>query len=186
MNSFKTTSALFLLFFAFNIQAQVETKVTTKYTLASTLGVGAGLDYGGIGANLLYYPTAKLGVFGGFGYAFAGVGYNFGAKFRLIANKEFPKINPYLTAMYGYNAAIAVKDATQFNKIFYGPTVGAGIDFNPNSAKKSGYWSLAILVPIRSSEVDKYFDYLKYSKGIKFENELFPIAISLGYRFKLN
>jgi len=173
------------VFIAIDAHSQDSTTTIKQNKLNTSAGIGLGLDYGGIGANILYYPIPKLGVFGGIGYAFAGFGYNVGAKFRIITKKEFPKIDPYLTAMYGYNAAVVVKDATEYNKLFYGPTVGAGIDFNPNS-KKMGYWSLAILVPIRDSEVDQYFDYLKNNKGITFKNELLPIAISIGYRIKFN
>jgi hypothetical protein len=146
------------------------------------LGVGLGTDYGGIGANAIYYPIENVGVFGGVGYALAGAGYNAGVKLRWVTRRS---VDPYFVAMYGYNAAFVVADANQFNKLFYGPTVGLGVDFRSKKPHKTGYWSLAVLVPIRSSEVDQYESYLKNSQGIKFENELIPVGISIGYHFIL-
>ncbi|HEY4786842.1 MAG TPA: hypothetical protein VIH57_12375 [Bacteroidales bacterium] len=150
-----------------------------------TLGIGLGMDYGGVGGNILLYPQHNFGIFGGVGYAIAGVGFNAGAKIRFISENSTAKLQPYALAMYGYNAAIAVTDASQYNKLFYGPTLGFGLDFNPNSAK-GGYFTLAILVPIRSNDVDKYIDDLKNNHGVEFKNDLLPIGISIGYRFKLN
>ncbi len=87
--------------------------------------------------------------------------------------------------MYGYNAAIAVSNATEYNKLFYGPTFGFGIDYR-SSKESIGYWSFAILVPIRSSDVDNYIDDLKTNHGATFSSSLSPIGISLGYRFILD
>lgn len=42
------------------------------------LGIGVGLDCGGVGVNLLVYPQENIGIFGGIGYAFAGLGLNGG------------------------------------------------------------------------------------------------------------
>jgi len=114
----------------------------------------------------------------GGGYAIAGFGYNVGAKVRLTSNARF---HPYATAMYGYNTAIAVTNASQLNKIFYGTIFGAGIDFRSRSR---AYFTAAVLVPVRGSDVDDYMNRLK-SMGIGFSNSLPPIGISLGYRFVL-
>lgn len=146
------------------------------------LGPGLGQDYGGLGVNAIFYPQKNIGIFGGVGYALADVGYNAGIKLRWMTNG---RIDPYLTAMYGYNAAIVVADAKQFNKLFYGPSFGLGIDFRSKKPHKTGYWSLAVLVPIRNSEVDAYTSYLEKYQGIQFENDLFPVGISIGYHFIL-
>jgi hypothetical protein len=151
----------------------------------TTIGVGMGLDMGGFGGNVLVYPAENFGLFAGVGYALAGVGFNAGAKVRLISKNPVSKVNPYALAMYGYNAAIAVSGATQYNKLFYGPTFGIGIDYRPNPYS-GGYWSFALFVPIRSTEVDKYIDDLKTNHNIEFKTELIPIAISIGYRFIIN
>ena len=143
-----------------------------------SLGIGLGFDYGGVGVSGLVYPHNNIGVFVGGGYAIAGFGYNAGVKARLTKNARF---HPYFTAMYGYNTAIAVTNASQLSKIFYGPSFGAGVDFR---SKSHGYWTAALLVPIRGSDVDDYMNHLK-STGVSFANSLPPVGFSLGYRFVL-
>lgn len=143
-----------------------------------SFGVGLGFDYGGVGVSGLVYPHNNLGVFVGGGYALAGFGYNVGLKARLTKSA---RIHPYFTAMYGYNTAIAVTNATQLSKIFYGPSFGAGVDIRSRSR---GYWSVALLVPIRGSDVDDYMNHLK-SMGVSFASSLPPVGFSVGYRFVL-
>jgi hypothetical protein len=143
-----------------------------------SLGIGAGFDYGGIGANVLVYPHNNLGFFAAGGYALAGFGYNVGVKARLTASSKF---HPYLTAMYGYNTSIVVSNATQFNKIFYGTTFGFGVDFRSRSNR---YFTLGLLIPVRGSDVDNYMNQMK-SMGVSFSNSLPPVGLSIGYRFVL-
>ena len=147
-----------------------------------SLGVGAGLDYGGFGGNLTYYPVKSVGLFGGVGYALAGVGFNAGVKYRYIPEKPDARVRPFALAMYGYNAAIAVLNASQYNKLFYGPTLGAGIDFL-GKPQKRGYWSFGVFVPFRSAEVKEYMEDLENNHGADFTNSLFPVTVSIGYRF---
>ena len=149
-----------------------------------TIGLGVGLDHGGIGANMVYYPHKNIGIFAGAGYAIAGPGYNAGLKIRMISDKPSSKISPYLLAMYGYNAAIAVMDKTSLNKLFYGVSFGIGIDTRIKNDKRH-YWTFAILVPIRSEDVDQYVDDLKNNEGVEFKNELLPIGFSIGYKYCL-
>lgn len=142
------------------------------------MGLGLGLDYGGIGANFLVYPQKNIGIFAGGGYAIAGFGYNVGTKIRITSAS---KVQTYVTAMYGYNTAIYVTNATQHNKIFYGVSPGFGIDLR---TKPNRYFSFAILVPVRGSDVDDYINTLK-GYGVALESSLPPIGISVGYRFVL-
>jgi hypothetical protein len=151
----------------------------------TSIGVGGGMDYGGIGGSFLIYPHRNIGLFVGAGYAIAGFGYNLGSKIRLVTEKHKSPFSPYLLAMYGYNAAIAVTNATQYNKLFYGPTLGFGTDFKSRPGKK-GYWSFALLLPIRNSELDTYFNDLKTNHNIEFKNELMPVGFSFGYRVVIN
>ena len=148
----------------------------------ASIGIGMGLDHGGFGGNVNYYPIRNVGLFGGIGYALAGVGYNAGVKFRYVPEKYEAKVHPYGIVMYGYNAAVVVLNRTDLNRLFYGPTIGAGIDFHRNHLKK-GYWSFAILVPIRKPEASEYIDMLESIYGAEFQSSLFPIAISIGYKF---
>jgi hypothetical protein len=144
-------------------------------------GLGLGFDYGGFGANVIGYPQKNIGIFLGVGYALIGAGYNCGLKFRFLAHDKPPRTVPYLTGMYGYNAAVGVSGASQYNKFFYGPSFGAGLDLYPKH-KKSGYWSLAVMVPVRSPDVNNYIDYLK-TQGASFNNSLIPISFSAGFHF---
>jgi hypothetical protein len=146
----------------------------------TAFGIGAGFDYGGIGVNLTGYANKNVALFGGVGYAIAGAGFNGGIKIRFATES---RIVPFLTGMYGYNAAVAVTNATQYNKIFYGPSFGFGLDFRGRPEKR-GYWSLALLVPVRGSDVDNYLNDLR-SKGVVI-GSLPSVAVSIGYRFIIN
>ena len=144
-----------------------------------SIGVGVGIDYGGYGANLLVYPQKNIGFFVGAGYAFAGIGTNVGIKIRHI--KTTSKIRPYLTAMHGYNTAIAVSNSKSYSRLFYGTTIGFGIDTRPR-LDLNRHFSFGLLLPIRSTNIDEYLNTLK-SQGVTFKKSLYPFAISIGYRF---
>lgn len=150
-----------------------------------TIGVGGGLDYGGLGGNVSFYPTRSVGFFAGAGYAFAGLGLNGGVKLRILPKNPEKKVIPFGLLMYGYNAAIVVSNDSQYDKMFYGASAGLGIDFRPKPVGK-GYWSFALLLPFRSSEVDDYIDDLKNNHGVEFKNNLFPVGFSIGYKFIIN
>ncbi|MCP4311140.1 MAG: hypothetical protein GY790_07760 [Bacteroidetes bacterium] len=176
----------FLLVACISLQAQ-DGKQSVPFQTNSpidkiSIGLGVGLDYGGIGGNLSFYPVQSLGIFGGAGYALAGVGVNGGLKYRYIPKKPDARVRPYALAMYGYNAAIAVLNAYQYNKLFYGPTLGAGVDIMRKSMRR-GYWSLAVLVPFRGDEVNDYIEDLENSHGADFSNSLLPVTITLGYKY---
>jgi hypothetical protein len=149
-----------------------------------TFGLGFGQDYGGFGGNLTVYPQKNIGLFVGFGYALAGFGYNAGIKLRLLPDRGHSKVRPFIEGMYGYNAAIVVTNAPMDNKLFYGPSIGFGLDLGPTTPGK-GYLSLAILVPFRSPDAQNYIDQLN-ANGVSFSNSLIPITFSIGYKFILN
>jgi hypothetical protein len=182
MQKLKISIFLCLFLSSFNLIAQDSIQVPRVIDKTS-FGIGGGFDFGGLGANMLVYPGRNVGLFGGVGYALGGVGFNAGTKFRIISKKH--STDPYAIIMYGYNAAIKVKGASQFNKLFYGPSFGFGLDFHPKQTSKS-YYSMALLIPIRSSAVNDYMDDLKNYHGVEFSNELPPIAFSIGYRFIIN
>lgn len=166
------------LLMSFNLMSGQE--YMTRRVDVISLGFGGGIDYGGLGLNLTGYVNNSVGFFAGAGYAIAGLGYNVGAKFRYVPQGA-SGFTPYVVAMYGYNAAVAVTNASNYNKLFYGPSVGIGFEFL-RSPQKIGYWSFSLLVPIRSSEVHDYMDYLEDNLGVDFKNGLLPIAFSIGYR----
>ncbi len=151
-----------------------------KYDVLS-FGLGVGFDYGGIGINATIYPQKNIGLFGGVGYALAGVGYNAGLKLRLPGKGRF---TPFITGMYGYNAAIHVSSENGFgpslDKIFYGPTAGIGFDLGLPRRDKTSF-SFTLMIPFRSPDVDAYMTYLENTQGVVFKNKLPPIGISIGF-----
>lgn len=131
MKKFTILLCLCLAFVTINLKAQ-NFKSFPVQTDTFSIGLGAGFDFGGFGGNVLVYPSKNFGLFAGVGYVIAGVGYNIGAKYRLVSKKETAKVFPFAVAMYGYNAAIGVSDAKQYNKFFYGTTTGFGLDYRSN------------------------------------------------------
>lgn len=149
-----------------------------------SLGAGLGLDYGGIGLNFTFFPQENIGLFAAYGYAMVGLSFNAGAKYRYIPNKT-ATVLPYAIAMYGYNTAIKVKNWTNYNKLYYGATVGVGLEFHSKS-KSIGYWTVAMLVPIRDPKAKRYIDELKSNPNIDVKSEPWPVVFSVGYRLILD
>lgn len=169
---------LFLLgAFAMQLHAQTYDPRTEKFNI----GIGMGMEYGGFGVNLLGYPQKNIGIFAGGGYAIGGFGWNAGLKGRFFLN-ETSSITPFIQAMYGYNAAFKVVGNSNYDKLFYGPTFGAGIDWRLGKAKKN-YLSVALTVPVRSSEVEDYRQSL-INDGNDM-GKLPPVGFSIGYRLRI-
>lgn len=143
-------------------------------------GVGLGLDYGGVGANLLVYPHENLGVFAGVGYAIAGTGINGGLKLRF--NSKNPARRFFATAMYGYNTAIYVTNKSSLDRLFYGPSVGFGMDRSLRSGNSA--FSIQLIVPFRGDDQSSYITSLK-SMGVTFDNFLLPVLFSVGWKVKV-
>lgn len=139
--------------------------------------IGYGLDYGGIGANIMVHPLKNVGVFTGIGYALAGVGLNGGLKFNFDSKSNTKKF--FATAMYGYTTAVFVSNNTSLNALFYSPSFGFGYD-RLNDKGKTKY-SLQVIVPIRASNATNYINSLKAS-GVAFSNFLSPVLFSIGRR----
>lgn len=184
MNCKNTLLVIHLLFFSCILFGQKKSEHTSLDQWS--YGLGLGQDFGGFGANVLVYPQKNIGVFIGGGYAYAGFGHNIGLKARLVVNNQKSIIYPYLLAMHGYHTAIKIEGASNFNKLFYGFSFGLGFDmsFRP-IAKRSGYWSFAIIFPSRGDGVDNYKDRLS-TYGVKFKNQLSPVTFSFGHHFIIN
>ena len=147
-----------------------------------SVGVGAGYDFGGYGGSLIYYPQRSVGVFAGVGYAVAGVGYNVGFKLRALSHRSVTPIVPFVVGMYGYYAWAAPKGYSYFNKLFYGPTVGAGVDFRPLKSK-FGYLTATVLLPIRTDDAKNYIEDLNTRQSISYSHKLHAVNASIGYKF---
>ncbi len=168
------------------IKYKVVKKTVAMLIDKNSFGVGGGFEYGGFGIEETYYPQKNIGIFCGGGYALVGVGYNIGFKFRNISDKIASHFVQSLLIMYGYNAAIKVTNSTDLNKMFYGVTVGVGLDFRNNLIKNFGYWSFALYYPFRGSEVDNYINELKKNYNFQTSNNLLPFGVSFGYKFIIN
>jgi len=151
----------------------------------TSIGLGLGQDYGGVGGNILIYPGKNFGMFFGLGYNFAGVGYSLGLKSRIVLGTSNNHIALSALVMYGYNAVIIVENSKDLSRVFHGFTVGAGIDIRPWTSSDD-YISLGLNIPFRSVEVQEYIDNLKNSYNVEFEHDLLPVTFSVGYRITVN
>ncbi|HEY0977378.1 MAG TPA: hypothetical protein VGE21_07895 [Flavobacteriales bacterium] len=136
-------------------------------------GLGVGLDHGGYGLRVDVPVDKHIGFFAGGGYALAGIGWNAGAVIRLMPAERWC---PYLTAMYGYNTALVVRNASEHNTLYYGPSFGAGVEMRRR--KGPGFWHFGILRTDRPSEVED--DRIRFAAS-----DPPPVLVSVGYHFGL-
>ncbi|HEX3768627.1 MAG TPA: hypothetical protein VHT72_09635 [Puia sp.] len=169
----KLISLLFGLLIIFNLHVKAQESSGNAWRPESfSMGPGIGLDYGGIGVQMIAYPQKNIGIFFGGGTAIAGFGYNAGIKLRI--QKPGSPVDPFFMAMYGYNA-VGISDADKgLNRIFYGPSFAIGFDLHKRR-NSLGYWSFALLVPIRNSDAVAW----ARNNGTGFT----PITVSFGYKF---
>ncbi|HVM90224.1 MAG TPA: hypothetical protein VMT76_18690 [Puia sp.] len=153
-------------------------------------GVGVGYEYGGVGANAIFYPIKNLGFFGGGGWYYVDPGYNFGVKLRLFTGAPSVTIIPYAEFMYGTNTYVYYKNGgsySQFhiNKTFSNFTFGGGVDIRPGNSKL-GFLSLALYVPLRSPDVKNFKNnYVGQINSSLTANKLYWLNASIGYKFIL-
>ena len=146
-------------------------------------GIGVGYEFGGIGANLIYYPQRNIGIFGGAGYTLVGFGYNAGVKIRYAETDKALMVDPFIMAMYGYNNTLRYDRNTKFNQTYYNVTLGGGVDFRPGKSKL-GYFSLTIYVPFRNPDAKNYNEnYVQWFYPTNLSNKQYPLSASIGYRF---
>jgi hypothetical protein len=146
------------------------------------VGIGMGIDYGGIvGGRVTYLPIKKVALFGAVGYNLLDVGLNAGATFRFMPDR---RICPTLSAMYGYNSVIKVKGAESFNQTYYGPSFSLGFEVK-SSSKSSNHWNFELILPIRPQEFKDDWDTIKNIPGIDIKSEPIPVAVSIGLHFGL-
>jgi hypothetical protein len=157
--------------------SQITTKPTALY-----VGIGAGLDYGGIGIKAEAIPIKQLGIFGGAGYNFNQVGYNFGLSWKVLPGK---RVVPTLTGMYGYNAV--VRRYSLFNpdqlideNTYYGFSLGAGCDIH--FKKKRHKISLSVVVPFRNDAFQAKYDETKFF-GLNLKPDVSKVLASIGFNF---
>lgn len=141
------------------------------------LGFGMGMDYGGLGMRVTGYPSKAIAVFGGLGYAFAGVGFNGGVNANF---KQKGRVRGYATAMYGYNGALVVTGDIQMKKFYYGPSFGLGLKLE-SRRNDMNFWNFELLLPVRDPAFEDTVKDLQ-NNGVSMSPVL-PIAWSIGYHF---
>ncbi|MBL8000529.1 MAG: hypothetical protein JNL05_01090 [Flavobacteriales bacterium] len=147
---------------------------------AAHLGIGGGLDHGGLGIRLDLPFTRHLAGVVGAGYALVGPGWNAGVQYRFAPDS---KVGMYATALYGYNGVIKVENASQFDDIYYGFSVGAGAEFRVTHS--TNFFRLAVLVPFRNAQFWSDWSGLENSSLIEVKQGPLPVAFSIGYHFSL-
>jgi hypothetical protein len=155
-----------------------ENGATESYTPKGDFGVGIGLDYGGLGGRITYLPVKRLGLFFAGGYAFAGFGYNAGFHLRAAPDK---RVSFIANLMYGYNAAIQVSGAPQFDKLYYGASITAGVMLR-SRRDENNFFTIELGVPFRSQAFDNDYTSLRNNPSVRM-GPVSPVTFSLGYHF---
>jgi len=161
-----------------NNSKNVTTNVSEKENSIG-VGLGFGLDYGGLGLRIAY-PLNYFSVFVGFGYDFIGLGYNIGLVLR-----PFPKkiLTPIVSAMYGANALIYISGADKYNKIYNGYSIGLGAEIR---LKKTHHFiHLGLNFPFFSNDFNKDFNDLKSNPTIVMTTEPNDVLFTTGFTFNI-
>lgn len=143
-------------------------------------GMGIGLDYGGLGVKGEFLPIKYVGIFAGAGYNIAKIGFNAGVSFKVLPDS---KITPTAIGMYGYNAVIVVSGASQYNKVYYGPTVGIGGELKVGRKQNKLY--AALLYPFRNTSFENDYEDLRHNPAVNITQEKSPVTFSFGFNFAL-
>lgn len=154
---------------------------TPPPTYTSNLGIGLGIDHGGIGLQLQYRPVPPLAFFVGGGYALAGLGYNLGMQVRLLPKKKWC---PYVAGMYGYHAAIRVRDRPEYDQLYFGPSASIGVE-DHNRFDYGRFWSFGLILPFRPQQFTDDLDALKLKPDIQIYSEPPDILGSVSLHFGL-
>lgn len=144
-------------------------------------GIGYGLPYGGIGLKVGYNLMDGLNAFAGVGYQTGPIGYNIGLQKDLV---QSGMVQPYVSAMFGSNAAIRLIGTSYDERVFLGPSVGAGVKINALSHSYQGnYLELGVIYAFTSVSYQEEFESIKNSSLANKLNEPWPVLIVIGYNF---
>ena len=151
--------------------------------LDESLGFGLGLDYGGVGAKFMAPVAKNVSVMAGVGYNFNDIGFNAGVTYYPLPPSLEKTIRPMIVGMYGYNAVILTdsrkEPASIFNKTYYGPSLGAGVEYHPKSSD-GNFFSIEVLFPFRPKKFDEKLD---EAEALGVNTMVYPVYISIGYHF---
>jgi len=145
------------------------------------LGVGVGLDYGGIvGAKVAFImPFRQISVFGAGGLQFFGFGWNVGTTFRILSMKKSRTFRPNIKLMYGINRSTMVIDASEYDGMFTGWTPGIGAEFRFGKKKSNGF-DVDINFPIGSDDYEARMNLIEADPRVE-SIIVLPVAFSIGY-----
>ncbi len=153
------------------------------------IGLGLGMDFGGMGIKVEYLPVRYVGVFGGLGYNFSALGFNGGVHLRPLPDK---KIQPLVLVMYGYNGVINIQGSNNqlaaaglegVNKTYYGFT--AGIAGELKVGRKGNRLYLGVLHPFRNETFQQNYDKVRNSNQVTVKQELLPVTFSFGFNWAM-
>jgi hypothetical protein len=145
------------------------------------LGVGFGLDYGGLlGVQAGFIPLKHLVLFGTAGYYVIGFGWQAGLKGMFLPETAKHVFRPFLKASYGTNSIIIVDGTDKYDKIYTGFTVGFGMEFRFGKKKKNGF-DIDLNVPLRSPDFWDDFNAMKNDPTLEITMEPIPVAYSIGF-----
>ena len=144
------------------------------------LGIGFGLDYGGLlGLKIAYLPIPYVSVFAAGGYYLFGFGWNTGLTIHILPSTSRYTIRPNIKIMYGVNGGTMVVGASAYNKVFYGFAPGAGLEFMFGPHKKNGL-DLDINYPIHGPDFQEQIDKIN-RETTAHVNKPLAVTFSLGF-----
>ncbi|MBN1949793.1 MAG: hypothetical protein JW801_01230 [Bacteroidales bacterium] len=159
-----------LIMAAQGIQAQ-------KYQPVS-IGVGKGLNYGGMGVSVGFAPVKRFEMFALAGHNGIEYAYGGGANVYLLMTKK-RKYRPNLKAFYGYTTFIDEESVVDYNKTYYGFTVGIGNEFRFGKNKHYGL-DFDILFPLKSDEYKSAVSALRNDPVTLFSENFPPVTLSFA------
>lgn len=160
-----------------------------EYVSKVHVGLGFGMEYGGMGFRVEYLPVKYVGIVGGAGYNFHDLGFNAGLALRPLPDC---KVQPIAMVMYGYNGVIHIEGNNQafanydlegISKTYYGLSAGLGGELKVG--KRGNRLYAAIWRPFRSQEFETNYDRVQSSPYITEKGKVYPVTFSIGFNWAL-
>ena len=148
------------------------------------IGLGLGLDYGGVfGVQVGFVPIKHLTLFAAGGYHMIGFSWEVGAKGLVIPKNNKNIARPFGKVMYGSNSVIKVEGASEYDKIYHGFTIGAGVELRFGKSRSNGL-DLDLNFPLRTPEFWEDWNDIKNNPSLQVTQDPLPVAFSVGYHFE--
>jgi hypothetical protein len=151
------------------------------------IGVGIGLDYGGVfGLKLTGLPVPNFGFFGIIGINFVSLAWNIGAVWNILPSTSQYHFRPNIKLMYGIHATTRVSmsnfDANwvNYDKSFKGFTPGIGLEIMPGKKKRNGL-DIDLSIPIHSEDFKDQVEKMKNDPNVEEYLKSWPVTVSIGY-----